>query len=121
MRKVVLVLSAFAFSLLNAASFDCKKADTPIEKWICADEILGKLDEALGENYKYTLASDIGDGARKELKKTQKERINKRDKRADIKCVEELYRSRIDDVCGYPVLLGVRAICAYSNEIDEKR
>ena len=56
-----------------APSFDCAKASTFSEKSICSDPLLGNLDGALSENYKYMLASDIGDGARADLKETQKE------------------------------------------------
>ena len=39
---------------LNAASFDCKKASTQIEKEICSNDKLGKLDEELAFVYKTT-------------------------------------------------------------------
>lgn len=39
---------------LNAASFDCKKASTQIEKEICIDNKVGKLDEELALLYKNT-------------------------------------------------------------------
>lgn len=39
----------------QAAGFDCAKASTVIEKRICADETLSKLDEALNARYKAKL------------------------------------------------------------------
>ena len=53
-------------------SFDCTKASTFSEKAVCTDSLLGKLDGVLSQNYKYMFASDIGDGARNDLKATQK-------------------------------------------------
>jgi uncharacterized protein len=35
----------------NAASFDCAKAKTPIEKNICSDAVLGRADEELSRAY----------------------------------------------------------------------
>ena len=38
-------------SFVNGASFDCRKASTKIEKAICADKTLSKLDSQLSEKY----------------------------------------------------------------------
>jgi uncharacterized protein len=60
--KIVYVF--FAFLVLNhaafAASFDCNKASTSVEKQICGDTLLSRLDDALAENYQNMVASDIG-------------------------------------------------------------
>lgn len=100
-----------------APSFDCTKASTPIERAICSDPLLGQLDGALSENYKYMLASDIGDGARNDLRATQKKWIAERNKCTSNQCVADAYRKRIDEVCEYPVISGVHPICASSDEI----
>lgn len=98
-------------------SFDCGKASTFSEKAICTDTLLGKLDGALAENYKYMLASDIGDGARNDLKATQKKWLSERNKCADNQCLASAYRKRIDEVCEYPVISGVHPVCTSSDEI----
>ncbi len=98
-------------------SFDCGKASTFSEKEICTDTLLGKLDGALAENYKYMLASDIGDGARNDLKATQKKWLGERNKCADNQCLANAYRKRIDEVCEYPVISGVHPACTSSDEI----
>lgn len=98
-------------------SFDCIKASTFSEKAICSDTLLGKLDGALSENYKYMLASDIGDGARNDLKITQKKWLTERNKCTDNQCLTNAYRKRIDDVCEYPVISGVHPVCTNSNDI----
>lgn len=98
-------------------SFDCAKASTFSEKTICTDTLLGKLDGALAENYKYMLASDIGDGARNDLKATQRKWLAERNKCADNQCLADAYRKRINEVCEYPVISGVHPVCANSDEI----
>lgn len=98
-------------------SFDCAKASTFSEKAICSDPLLGKLDGALSENYKYMLASDIGDGARFDLKESQKKWLIERNRCANNQCLSDTYRKRIDEVCEYPVISGVHPICTSSDEI----
>jgi uncharacterized protein YecT (DUF1311 family) len=98
-------------------SFDCAKASTFSEKAICNDPLLGKLDGALSENYKNMLASDIGDGARADLKESQKKWLIERDKCTNNQCLYDAYRKRINEVCEYPVISGVHPICTSSDEI----
>lgn len=98
-------------------SFDCAKASTFSEKAICSDPLLGKLDGALSENYKYMLASDIGEGARTDLKDTQKKWLSERNKCTSNQCLADAYRKRIDEVCEYPVISGVHPVCVSSDEI----
>jgi uncharacterized protein len=66
------IVFTLASTLSHAASFDCKKASNFVEKTVCNDSRLNKLDDVLSENYKNISASNIGDGARKELKTTQR-------------------------------------------------
>lgn len=98
-------------------SFDCTKASTFSEKAVCTDSLLGKLDGALSQNYKYMLASDIGDGARNDLKATQKKWLADRNKCTDNQCLASSYRERMDEICEYPVISGVHPICTTSDEI----
>lgn len=55
MRTFLGLVLLLCFSPLQAASFDCAKASTRMEKLICADEVLSKLDEALNLAYKRAL------------------------------------------------------------------
>ena len=71
---------ATANPVTSNPSFPCEKASTFIEKSICSDHLLGKLDAALSRNYKNMLASSIGDGAVTDLKSTQKQWIAERNK-----------------------------------------
>jgi len=53
--KTLLFLSFF-FLPLFSASFNCQKASTKIEKTICQDKELSRLDEALAKEYKQALS-----------------------------------------------------------------
>lgn len=50
MRRLSVMLLLFP-CVVNAASFDCGKATAPVEKLICSDPKLSKLDEALAGAY----------------------------------------------------------------------
>lgn len=112
---------AIAFLLATptayAVSFDCAKAKTFVEKEICGNSLLGKLDDALSENYKYMLASNIGDGARKDLRATQKKWLSERNKCTNNKCLVDEYQKRVDEICDYPVISGAHPACTYSDDI----
>lgn len=43
-----------------AASFDCKKAQSPVEKLICSDPKISSLDEKLARDYKSAIQSTGG-------------------------------------------------------------
>jgi uncharacterized protein YecT (DUF1311 family) len=98
-------------------SFDCNKASNFAEKSICKEPLLGNLDGALSENYTFILFSNIGDSAKNDLKATQKNWLLERNKCFDSKCLENIHRKRIDEVCEYPVLSGVHPICTNAEDI----
>jgi uncharacterized protein len=55
--SIILVTSWFLVSMPSfAASFNCKKAVTEVEKEICADEELSQLDSDMAKAYKKLLA-----------------------------------------------------------------
>ncbi|CAG9183222.1 lysozyme inhibitor LprI family protein [Cupriavidus pinatubonensis] len=114
-RYLILTL-LIASPLAHAVSFDCKKASTFVEKTICSSPVLGKLDDALTENYKAMLATDLGDGGAS-LKKEQRAWIGQRNKCTTEQCLVDLYRKRVDDVCETPVVSGMHASCVQSSDI----
>lgn len=78
--------------LANAASFNCKKASTKIEKSICSNPVLSKLDSQLSILYQTTRLLGY-----QSVKKDQKQWLKKRDitcKKASEKCLEMLYSER---------------------------
>lgn len=103
-----------------AASFDCTKATTQVEKLICNTPILGQLDIALSENYRNIRASNIGDGARATLQTEQRDWIRQRNTCTTVACIERIYRSRLDEICSYPVLSGFHPPCKYSADIGKQ-
>ena len=118
MRKLYIAI-AFALTtpVAHAVSFNCAKATTSVEKEICGNSLLGKLDDALSDNYKYMLASNIGDGARKDLKVTQKKWISERNKCTNDQCLVDAYQKRVDEICDYPVISGAHPVCTSSDDI----
>lgn len=103
-----------------AASFDCTKASTQVEKLICTTPILGQLDIALSENYRNIRASNIGDGARATLQTEQRDWMKQRNTCSTVACIERIYRSRLDEICSVPVLSGFHPPCKYSEDIGRQ-
>lgn len=58
MKRFACVLMMVPTLALGQASFDCKKAATPVEKAICADDFLQSLDQVMGVVYKGMVAVD---------------------------------------------------------------
>lgn len=76
----------------HAASFDCAKAETGVEKLICSDAELSKLDDALALAYSAALRLNDNPMA---VQQAQKQWLKERDRCSDIACVKTLYASRI--------------------------
>ncbi|MDP2832525.1 MAG: lysozyme inhibitor LprI family protein [Pseudomonadota bacterium] len=90
-RWMGLVL-CLTFGQVQAASFDCGKAGTKVEKLICADDELSKLDEVLATAYADALKSP--DPA--SLKTEQKAWLKVRNRCADVACIQAAYRQRTE-------------------------
>lgn len=92
-RHTLFVLAFSATALpLHAASFDCKKASTLVEKAICADPKLSALDDHLSQSYAETIDS-VSDAA--SLKVAQKAWLQERNKCQTPACVSKAYQARI--------------------------
>jgi uncharacterized protein len=76
-----------------------------------------EMDSAMNENYKYMLNSNIGDGARRDLKRTQKQWLYKRNNCRINTCIIDLYKSRLSEICDYPVITGVHPVCKDHDDI----
>lgn len=95
MRRVLGLALMAIFGFLSeawAASFDCGKASTPIEKAVCADSALSEMDGLLGKAYKSALASAQD---RSGLKAEQKGWLAQRDQCHDVVCLKSVYQARI--------------------------
>ncbi len=91
----LIVVGGLLMGHVRAASFDCGKAATAIEKLICGTNELSVLDSELQKNYEKALSSL--DGSDKEsLIKEQRNWIKYvRNICAEGACLERVYRSRI--------------------------
>jgi uncharacterized protein len=76
----------------SAATFDCAKALTLVEKAICSDKELSAMDDQLGRLYQAALTSAT-DGAA--LKTAQKAWLALRDQCRDAACLNKTYADRI--------------------------
>ena len=89
---IAIVLLAFA-SGSHAASFDCKKAATPVEKSICAEGQISDLDSLLMLSYKKALANAADP---KSLKSEQRAWLTYvRNKCQDNICLKRVYNERL--------------------------
>ncbi len=90
--KMLLTLIFFLSISLFGASFDCAKSTSKVEKMICADEKLAKLDSELSQIYAgfYFLS--------KEIKGDQREWMKQRNQCKNTVCIQKTYESRIADL-----------------------
>lgn len=81
-----------------AASFDCKKATTPVEQTLCGNPELSRLDTTLGEHYRR--AMDKLQGApRDALRNSQRAWLQTRNAcGSDVTCLQPLLSQRVVEV-----------------------
>ena len=93
------VLNLLVLFMTNgyAASFDCAKAGTKIEKMICSSTSLNKLDSDLAGFYKEAV------GKEPSIKQDQLAWIKERNKCSTDACLEESYKDRIDSLTNFIV------------------
>ncbi|MDR2080500.1 MAG: lysozyme inhibitor LprI family protein [Campylobacteraceae bacterium] len=117
MKKLFLLLTLTA-TLLFSASFDCKKATTDIEKLICSDEELSKLDDELGKAYK-ELLDKVNKNDKEIIRQQQRDWIRDR-RHEDIIDVKYAYHHRIVDIRLYSDKLRDREKSIQENTIAQK-
>ena len=82
-----------------APSFDCRRAATPIEKAICADAALARLDRQTAEAYQSALRNAYEPAAQERLRAEQRTWLAGRNKTcagpAPGACLARLYRDRL--------------------------
>ena len=90
------VLAAMA-APAAAQSFDCAKAQSAVEKMVCADKQLRELDEYLGRYYAAARADNKG--AASCIQADQAEWLkSKRDACADASCLKSAYLNRLAEL-----------------------
>jgi uncharacterized protein len=94
LKRFIICTSLFlSSSLAYAASFDCAKASTTIEKAICSDKQLSVLDSDLMTAYK---AAQSNSEDPEKIKGEQKTWLqSSRNKCGDVECIRKAYIDRI--------------------------
>lgn len=93
---LVMIAALLGGTPLAAASFDCAKASTFIEKEICRNPELSLLDEELSRWYREALASVY---SQDELRDEQRKWISEvRDRCTDADCLEGAYLNRVNEL-----------------------
>lgn len=104
MKKLLILfaclLSMNAMRTTEAASFDCKKAKTEIEKTICTNAVLSKLDEEMATHFMraQTMERKLGQMPNKSA---QRDWMLERNKcNVDEQCLRRAYDERIGELQG---------------------
>ncbi len=94
-KRWIGMLACLVIGQVQAASFDCAKATTKIEKLICADAGLSRLDEELAAAYREALTHARLAGA-EEVKQEQKLWLKEyRNRCTDTDCLKREYQQRM--------------------------
>ncbi|MGP1691396.1 MAG: lysozyme inhibitor LprI family protein [Giesbergeria sp.] len=118
MRSVLLLMAASVLPLSShAASFDCAMAKKAVEKKICSDPLLSRLDDALAANYQAMLSVDVG-RSRKALRTEQRRWLAQRDRCTSMQCLVQHYRDQLDATCDYGVVSGVHPVCTLAQDVQ---
>lgn len=104
MEKIVLLLMT-TVSLISAAGFSCSEARTPMEKLICSNEGLSRMDDTLADHYRvlFNASNELG---RKSLKRVQLSWLKKRNSTgvSSPRDVVNMYRKQIDRMAHFRIL-----------------
>lgn len=92
--KLLLTIVLFS-TTAHAASFNCDQASTKVEKLICSNTQISKLDEELSSAYKNALAKENNS---QQLKNEQRAWIKKRNSCIDSECLIIEYKRRISEL-----------------------
>ena len=93
---VFMALICLLVQPVYAASFDCKKAGTEMEKTICSDSKLSQLDEKLAAAYREALEKAPQKG--ESLREGQRQWLRERNECADTHCIKDAYKLRLADL-----------------------
>lgn len=107
------ILSLFGWLVMvlpaQAASFDCTKTVTKVEKLICANAELSKLDEELSSAYQTALQDKTQADS---IRQTQKQRMKERNACSESVCLKHAYETRLSTLLAKQLAFNV---------VEEKR
>ncbi|TQK11422.1 lysozyme inhibitor LprI family protein [Herbaspirillum sp. SJZ107] len=89
------LLLGFALTSADAASFDCRRAQSKVESMICADSDISRLDEQLDAAYMHIRTMSRDDKTEKAI---QRAWLRARNTCADLACLQRVYTSRIAEL-----------------------
>jgi len=92
---VLIVVAIFISFAGNAASFDCRKSASYVEKLICADQELSRLDDTLEEKYRAAMRRSKEN---KDLVLEQRSWLAERNICHDRECLIRAYWSRLAEL-----------------------
>lgn len=96
---LLVVLVAYPATNAKATSFDCDEAKSAVEKMICTDTELSKLDEEMAAAYKTAL----GGPSPGSVKETQKKWLKTRNQCRDAACLKSSYSQQLALLQSLPV------------------
>lgn len=104
MRLVLFALCLLP-SLLQAASFNCKRAEHPVERAICGNAALSELDERLAATFQHARRFSVeGDDSllheQRDWLRATRQTCAAHD--APERCTEQRYSERLDDLASLP-------------------
>ena len=97
-RSIFVILSFLLSSAAEAASFDCEKAVTKIEKLICSSAELSLLDEELGSSYRSVLEIYTVEDKTRAVAEQRQWLKQTRNICADKTCLINVYNARISEL-----------------------
>jgi len=95
MRKISAALLVLLPAVCYSASFDCNKAKSKVEKAICGDSELSKLDEDMATAYKFALKTHPVSGYVKARQKDWLSLNGYCDRKKFNECLKANYKTRI--------------------------
>lgn len=94
----LLVGMVLGLPVAQAASFDCTKAHSPVEKMVCADPALSQLDDELATTFRRAVANDP------QIRQQQLTWLrDTREKCGAVDCLTTAYRTQIQVLAGQPL------------------
>lgn len=104
--SLIAILLFCVASTISAASFDCTKAATHVEKIICSNAFISKLDDQLSIDYRKEIEKATNE-EKTNLIKYQKHWLKfTRNRCEDAKCVRRAYWSRSIELGSFSVVRG---------------
>ncbi|MCE0492774.1 lysozyme inhibitor LprI family protein [Vibrio salinus] len=101
MKQIILIILLTISSNIAAASFDCSKVTTYVEKTVCSEEQLSDIDSSLS-NYYNSLLSDLkkypNDKGNSEIVSFQKSWLSYRNQCKTPSCIFDLYALQLSDL-----------------------